>query len=159
MGFAAILALLGTSHDPRNALLVWNVTASAPVGLYRVLHATRPHRGDLVLVSPPDWVQRFVSQRRYLPLHVPMVKRIAAASGEQVCARQNTVFIDGKIVATRLSADRAGRALPAWEGCHVLRADEFFLLMKEVSASFDGRYFGVVSSSSILGRLLPLWTH
>jgi len=159
LGFAAILALFGASHDPRSAVLVWNVTASAPIGLYRVMHAAHAQRGDLVLVWPPDWVQHFASERHYLPLHVPMVKRIAAVMGEHVCAWQNTISIDGKIAATRLSTDGVGRALPAWEGCHVLRADEVFLLMKNVKASFDGRYFGVVSSSSILGRLLPLWTH
>ena len=158
-GFAAILALLGASHDPRNALFVWNATASAPIGLYRVLPEKTLRRGDLVLVMPPDWVQRFASIRHYLPAHIPLVKHVAALTGQTICARNDAISIDGARVATRLRTDSLGRNLPAWIGCRTLSVDEVFLLMKDVRTSFDGRYFGAVSASSIIGRLQPLWTH
>jgi conjugative transfer signal peptidase TraF len=158
-GFAAILALLCASHDPHNAMLVWNATASAPIGLYRVLPEKELRRGDLVLVKPPDWVQRFASARHYLPAHIPLVKRVAALAGQTICARNDAVLIDGAHVATRLRTDSLGRNLPAWHGCRILDGNEVFLLMKDVRTSFDGRYFGVVSASSVIGRLQPLWTH
>jgi type IV secretory pathway protease TraF len=40
----------------------------------------------------------------------------------------------------------------------VFADDELFLLMEGVPGSFDGRYFGPVNRSAIIGRLVPLWT-
>jgi len=157
-GFAAILALLEASHDPRDAAFVWNVTSSAPIGLYRVHMAKTLHRGDVVLVMPPEWVQRLAAARRYLPEHIPLVKRIAALAGQKLCAKNGIILIDDKPVAARLRVDSSGRALPAWQGCHTLHSNEVFLLMKDVRTSFDGRYFGPVPVSSVLGKLQPLWT-
>jgi type IV secretory pathway protease TraF len=62
------------------------------------------------------------------------------------------------IVAETLLIDRAGRPIPAWRGCPTLARDEVILLMADVPASFDGRYFGPTPSAAIIGRLVPLWT-
>jgi conjugative transfer signal peptidase TraF len=137
--------------------LVWNATESAPVGLYRVDPAAAVSRGDLVLAKLPASLRRLAARRRYLPSNVPLVKRVAALDGDVVCAWGNTVAANGMPVARRLFDDRAGRPLPHWEGCRILDR-EVFLLMQDVPASFDGRYFGPVPASSVLGRLAPLWT-
>jgi type IV secretory pathway protease TraF len=71
-----------------------------------------------------------------------------------------SVFINGKPVAEALSVAPDGLKLPAWQGCHVLQADEVFLL-NDHPRSLDGRYFGVMRVSDLEGtaRLLlgPLW--
>lgn len=153
-----MLSVLATSASlvptPR---LVWNASASAPIGFYwRV--AGRPSRGDLVLARAPLWARRLAAERRYLPLNIPIIKRVAAVAGDVVCASGDAISIDGRAVAHRLSSDRMGRPLPSWEGCETLGAGEFFLLMPEVPDSFDGRYFGVTERRDIIGRLVPLWT-
>jgi conjugative transfer signal peptidase TraF len=153
-----MLSLLATSASlvstPR---LVWNASASAPIGFYwRVTRA--PSRGDLVLARAPLWARNLAAQRRYLPLNVPIVKRVAAVAGDVVCASGDALFIDGRLVAHRPTSDRMGRPLPQWEGCEILSAGEFFLLMAEAPDSFDGRYFGVTERRNIIGRLVPLWT-
>lgn len=137
--------------------LVWNASASAPVGLYRVLPGkTVP--GDLVLVHTPDSVRQFASERGYLPANVPLIKRIVAAGGDVACATGNVIFINGHAAAGRLVRDRIGRMLPGWSGCHRLDSSEVFLLMQGVTDSFDSRYFGPVPATMIIGRLAPLWT-
>ena len=146
------------SGTPLRALFVWNVTASAPIGLYRVLHGRALSRGDLVLAIPAPPLAAFAARRGYLAAGVPLVKRIAAVAGDDVCARGNAVFIDGRLAAARLAADAQGRALPAWSGCRTLRANQVFLLMANVRASFDGRYFGPTNASEIAGTLEPIWT-
>jgi conjugative transfer signal peptidase TraF len=143
---------------PARARIVWNATASAPIGFYRVTHGRAFARGDLVLAIPDPSLAAFADARGYLPAGVPLVKRIAAVAGDAVCARGNTIFIDGRFAAVRLAADRTGRALPAWSGCRTLHAREVFLLMTKVRASFDGRYFGPVKVSQIAGTLEPIWT-
>ena len=155
VGLACVgLALLGRPAPE----LVWNASASAPIGLYRVLSARPIQSGDMVLARPPDRVRTLAAERGYLPANVPLVKRIVGVGGDLVCAIGDDIFVGGRPVATRLDHDRIGRPLPAWTGCRCLEADEVFLLMEGVSDSFDGRYFGPVLLSSIIGRLVPLWT-
>jgi conjugative transfer signal peptidase TraF len=135
---------------------VWNAGASAPIGLYRVLPG-KLVCGDLVLVHTPESVRHLAAERGYLPLNVLLVKRVAAAGGDVVCAAGDAISINGRVVAKRLARDRLGRPLPAWSGCHLLDDGEAFLLMEGVSDSFDGRYFGPVPTAAIIGRLAPLW--
>jgi conjugative transfer signal peptidase TraF len=157
----ASLALLGLGAaealDPAPCL-VWNASASAPLGLYWVTRDLPPERGALVLAWPPKEAGALAAARGYLPENVPLVKRIAAMANDVVCANSGIVVINGRMVAQTLLIDRAGRPLPAWNGCRTLRVGEVFLLMEGVPASFDGRYFGPVTTEAIVGRLVPLWT-
>jgi conjugative transfer signal peptidase TraF len=162
MGTVAVAFMLGgylatPSGSADRARLIWNASASAPVGLYRVVHQRSYARGDLVLAKPSPSVARLAARRGYLPAGVPLVKRIVATAGNSICVQGENIFIDGQFAAKRLSADSKGRPLPGWFGCRILRQDEVFLLMKGVRASFDGRYFGPTNTSQIIGRLEPLW--
>lgn len=138
-------------------LVIYNASASAPLGFYRVLPVGMLRRGDLVLARTPNSVRRLAAERAYLPANVPLVKRIAALDGDTVCALDRAVTIDGRHVAVQLAADRLGRPLPAWTGCRTLGPDEVFLLMEGVPDSFDGRYFGPVPARAVIGKLVPLW--
>lgn len=150
------VALIGISAVAHAPLLVWNASASAPIGLYRVTSGA-PKRGDLVLISPPKPIAKLAAERRYLPLGVPLIKRIAAVAGDDVCVFDGTIIINGEIAARLLEVDREGRPMPRWNECRALDADEIFLLLTPAD-SFDSRYFGPVSRAQIIGRLAPLWT-
>jgi conjugative transfer signal peptidase TraF len=152
------LGCLGFASLVRPApLLLWNASASAPIGLYRVMPKAPIQRGDMVLLRTPGSVRDLAAERGYLPLAVPLVKRVAALAGDRVCAVGDDLFINGERVARRLERDHLGRPLPHWLGCHRL-GDEVLPLMAEVPTSFDGRYFGAVPTSAVIGRLVPLWT-
>jgi conjugative transfer signal peptidase TraF len=138
-------------------LLVYNASASAPLGFYRVAAAVL-RRGDFVLAHLPADAARLAAERGYLPPSVPVVKRVAALAGDLVCADSGIVVINGRAVATTLLIDHDGRPLPAWKGCRVLTEGEVFPLTEGVAASFDGRYFGPVNTTAIIGKLVPLWT-
>ena len=153
----AIGALGTTIAVPPGPRLVWNASASAPVGLYRVMPNAPLATGDMVVAWLPAEARALAASRRYLPANVPAVKRVAAGPGVRVCALGETVFVGGRPVTRRLATDRIGRRLPWWEGCHVLGSGERFLLMSESAASFDGRYFGVSRASDIVGKASLLW--
>jgi len=155
LGIAALGSTEIAHPMPR---LVWNATASAPVGLYRVKPAAKLRRGDFVLAWLPDAARQLAATRDYLPANVPLVKRVAALTGDAICREQARVTINGIAVATALLTDSRGRALPRWGGCQKLGRDELFLLMRDVPDSFDGRYFGPTATSAIIGKLVPLWT-
>lgn len=154
----AIVALLVTAFSRPVPRLIWNATASAPLGLYRLDDTRTVRRGDLVLADPPPAIRGLAAARGYLPRDVALVKRIAASTGDTVCSDGVAVAIDGRIVARALRADPHGRILPHWTGCRTLGKDDLFLLMTDVSTSFDGRYFGPVGRNAVIGRLAPLWT-
>lgn len=153
----AIAALAVPAGLPPRPVLVWNATASAPIGLY-VIHAAATARiGDMVLARTPASIRVLAATRRYIPSNVPLIKRIAAGPGDTVCARGYSIFINGRQIARRRLTDGRGRALPWWTGCRMLGAGERFLLMAESPNSFDSRYFGPIPLSSILGRATLLW--
>ncbi len=119
-GAAAILA-----PQPR---LIWNASASVPVGLYAIDVGAEPARGDLVAIAPPAPLSAWLSKRGYLPRGAPLLKRVAATSGALVCRSGVFVTIDGAPAARARSADRMGRTLPLWLGCRQLGRGELFVL-------------------------------
>lgn len=135
--------------------LVWNASASVPVGLYSIVNQTL-NRGDLVLVRLPMWVQNIADQRGYLPSDVPALKRVFALKGDQVCRCSGTIFVNGMEQVKARLRDNAGRNMPVWMGCIKLTDDQVFLLTDHL-ASFDGRYFGVVELKDVLGVAEPVW--
>ncbi len=158
---ASGLALVGLATgldtlDPAPRL-IWNPSASAPVGLWRIRPGAAVVVGDMALAETPAAVRRMAAERRYLPLNVPLLKRVAAADGDVVCALGPWLFVNGQRVATRREGDRQGRPLPWWRGCRALGPDAVLLLM-DAPDSFDGRYFGPVPRTSVIGRATPLWT-
>ncbi len=150
------VALLATLVAPPRPHLVWNVSASAPVGLYRVEPAAELRRGDRVVARLPARWRGLAARRHYLPANVPLVKRVAGVPGDRVCARGRRLSINGRRVAQRLRRDGSGRPLPAWQGCVTLGAGRYLLLLP-APGSFDGRYFGISDGSDIIGRAHLLW--
>ena len=99
-----------------------------------------------------------MAARRYVEAGALLVKPVAAVAGQRVCRSGVNFSLDGVAVATALVADHMRRPLPVWTGCRRLRRGEVFLLVRDVPASFDSRYFGPVSAATIVGRAAPLWT-
>jgi type IV secretory pathway protease TraF len=89
---------------------------------------------------------------------MPLIKRIAAVSGQRVCRFGHGVTIDGEFAGTARARDRLGRPLPAWSGCQTLRSGELFVMNPAAPGSFDGRYFGVLRMADVIGRTTPVWT-
>lgn len=159
LGLALGAAALGlTIAFPPRPRLLWNASASAPVGLYWISATARPAPGELVVAWLPEPARRLAAERRYLPRNVPAIKHVAAVAGAHICGFGATLTIDGRPVARRLVADRLGRPLPRRDGCRTLHAGELFLLNPTSLASFDGRYFGVSRTLDVVGTAHPLWT-
>ena len=160
-----VVALLGAITIATAALaerrhrLVYNPSGSAPRGWYAVQPVTSlPPVGSLMLVWLPGAARRLADERRYLPESVPALKRVVAGPGDQVCELNGRVTVNGHPLAFARSHDGAGRPLVAWSGCQTLAAAQLFLLNTENGASFDGRYFGPINRTQLVGAATPLWT-
>lgn len=152
------IALLGlTMAFPPAPRLVWNASASARIGLYAVTPGASVDPGDMVIAKVPDPWRMIAAQRRYIPVNVPLVKRVAAVAGDEVCALGREIFINGTLVVERRVADATGRPMLWWSGCVRLRGRQLFLLMPGSPASLDGRYFGVTAGGLVVGKARLLW--
>ena len=156
---ASVVAVtLATLTVPVSRYVVWNSTASVPTGLYLIRGKQNIHVGERVAIEPPPGLRKLLAERGYLPVGVPLLKRVAAVSGQRVCRFAHGVTIDGKLVGVARSFDRRGRPLPAWSGCRRLAPGALFLMNPDAPDSFDGRYFGVLTTHHVIGRATPIWT-
>lgn len=158
----AMLAAVALVAEPlafgRAPALIWNTSASAPIGLYRLAPADGPEIGDYVVVSPPAPLADFLAERGFLPLGVPLIKRVLALPGTSVCRRGRTVIAYDYVYGVARERDHLGRPLPSWQGCRRLAGGEIFLMNWDAPDSLDGRYFGPLPIASIIARARPVWT-
>ena len=129
-----------------------------PTGLYRLRPAGKLVVTELVAVQPPESLAAFLDEGGYLPRGIPMLKRVLALHGQTVCRDQLTITVDTIEVGEARERDGGGRPLPIWHGCRVIADGEVFLMNWQSADSFDGRYFGALPTSAIIGRAEPLWT-
>ena len=156
--FGAAAALVATTVLEPLPLYIWNASASVPIGLYRLRPAKRFQVTELVAVQPPELLATFLDLNGYLPVGIPMLKRVLALPGQTVCRSGLTISVDDIVMGEARDRDARGRPLPKWQGCRVVGDGELFLMNWQSDDSLDGRYFGVLPASAVIGRALPVWT-
>lgn len=153
---AAVLTL--STVECASPIYIWNASESVPIGLYRLRPAERLTVTELVAVQPPEPLASFLDLNGYLPLGVPMLKRVLALPGQTVCRTGLTIAIDTIEMGQARERDGRGRPLPVWQGCRVVAAGDIFLMNWQSADSLDGRYFGPIPTSAVIGQALPVWT-
>jgi conjugative transfer signal peptidase TraF len=151
-------ALLLSRIESGTPYYIWNASMSVPIGLYRLQPIGRLNVTELVAIRPPEPLETFLDLNGYLPVGVPMLKRILALPGQTVCRIGLTISVDGIEMGQARERDGRRRPLPIWHGCRVLSGDEIFVMNWQSEDSFDGRYFGPIPASAIIGQALPVWT-
>lgn len=153
IGLAGVTLAIAGMVNSRDAILL-NPSSSVPSGFYVRSDDAVVH-GAMVTVRAADVAPDYAALREFADSGDRFIKRVAAAAGDEVCASGNVVSINGAVVARREARDAAGRALPTWSGCRLLSADEL-LLLGDTPDSFDGRYWGPISSRLIEGVWRPI---
>lgn len=148
---AFCVASLWQIVQPPAPKLIYNKTASAPIGWYAVEPKRALKRDDLVAAFAPAQARKLAADRGYLPEHVPLIKTVWAIGGERVCHDGMSVRVPNRPDIFVIGQDGLGRAMPVISGCYTLNADEVFLVSLDVQTSWDSRYFGGVSDTLIIG--------
>jgi len=138
-----------------------------PYTQIKLLHVSRPQRGDMVLMQPPD-----------RPLLI--FKRIIGLPGETIEIRENRVIIDGQPLTLKPLSRMDFAWVPAWHqmgdtvfdedghwvaftpgaGKHRnftptrLKKDEYFLLGDNRDPSLDCRVWGALKEDAIFGKVI-----
>ena len=149
------LALFGLVFSPMDRL-IWNRTGSAPQGLYWLSDDPFTH-GRWVVVSARSAEAQWAEDHGFVGRNWPLLKQIVGLPGDEICRTGLEVSINGRPVATARERDFMGRALPVWQGCVLLDEEQVFLLAPHPD-SLDGRYFGAMQRSDLVGVARPLMT-
>ena len=158
MATAAAFAIMLVSGVPTAPRLVWNASASVPIGFYMIAPADRIEVPDLVAVLPPEPIADFMVHRGYIARDVPLLKHVVGLPGQRVCRDGRAITVDAVPLGEARDRDSQGRDLPVWQGCRIIAKGEVFLMNLDVSDSLDGRYFGPLPASAVIGRAIPLFT-
>jgi conjugative transfer signal peptidase TraF len=153
-----VVSLMVPALLQSHRLLLWNASASVPVGLYFLETTDTRYVSELVAVLPPEPLAAFLAAGNYLPHGVPMLKHVLALPGQTVCREGLVITIDKVAVGMARERDRRGRSLPVWQGCRVISQDALFLMNSQSPDSLDGRYFGPLPISAVIGRAHLVWT-
>jgi conjugative transfer signal peptidase TraF len=156
-GIVAAVLLLSTIGGTM-PYYIWNASNSVPIGLYRVQPAAPLTVTELVAVRPPDLLAAFLDLNGYLPIGVPMLKRVLALPGQTVCRNGSKIVVDGVDVGEASERDGRNRPLPAWHGCRVIADQDVFVMNWQSADSLDSRYFGPLPASAVIGKAVPVWT-
>lgn len=153
-----VLGIALASATPLPMKLVWNATASEPVGFYTIDPVGRLEVPDLVVVMPPEPVALFIVERGYVARDVPLLKRVLGLPGQRVCRSGRAISVDDVPLGDALDRDSQGRDLPVWQGCRRIADGDIFLMNPSVPDSLDGRYFGPMPARTVIGKATPIYT-
>ena len=156
--YVLTMAIAIAAFIPIAPRLVWNASASVPIGLYGLAPPRHLAIGDLVAAMPDKPLSDFMVGRGYIGRNVPLMKRVMGLSGQQVCRAGDTVTVDAVPLGEALDRDRLGRPLPVWQGCQRIGDGQVFLMNPDVRDSLDGRYFGPLPARAVIGKATPLYT-
>lgn len=146
----ALTALLFVSGENQDVVL-FNHSPSVPVGFY-VREFGALTQGAFVTVRARDAAPVQAAAHHYDDEGDRFIKRLAAVAGQEVCSDGRILRIDGADAAV---VQNDVGAPQAWVGCRRLGASEILLLGDSVD-SFDGRYWGPISTDLIEGVWRPL---
>lgn len=135
--------------------LVWNRTASAPIGLYWI-DDRLPLPNGRALVSGGSPAGKWIAAHGFLADGWPIIKRVRGVAGDEICRNGRRIYVNNALVAEAFEQANPAINLPMWSGCRMLRPGEFFLL-NDHPRSLDGRYFGVTQAEEIDGTAILLW--
>jgi conjugative transfer signal peptidase TraF len=156
-GGVALGLFIGSIFIPPAPLFVWNASPSAPVGLYLIGSPFNLRPGQMVALWFAPELRKLAAERRYLPANIPAIKRVVAVAGDDVCAEDSRITVNGNWIADRQRVDGKGRAMPWWEGCKLLAQGQIFVLNEEAANSFDGRYVGIIRVRDVIGKARLIW--
>lgn len=144
-----------------------NTSDSIPKGLYR-LSSSSHFKNKLVLFCPHNTtVFKQGLDRGYIDHGLCpdgygyLMKKVVAVRGDVVSSTEKGIYVNGKRLAFSKpkSQDGFNRPLSFWKVINYqLKENEVLTMTNQSPWSFDGRYYGLVSTRQIKGMLKPIIT-
>ncbi|MDQ5921374.1 MAG: signal peptidase [Pseudomonadota bacterium] len=160
------LVVLLASVFISRTLVYKNVSISEQLGYYLLIPGAKIRKNDLILLCVNDNYKHVFNElglrdvagqcRNGLPY---LLKRIAAVTGDRVEVENAGIKINGKLYpnSKQFAEGRGVKLYPLQLGySRILGKEEYFMLGNSLH-SVDSRYFGVVKSSDIHGKVVLVY--
>lgn len=148
----SIIGIVAEFKFPPRPVLIYNPSASQPIGWYKLNRKIMPQKGLRVAAYAPEWARIMADERGYLPYDFPLIKEVLAVEGDKVCYNFGYVSVPNGLAISLLEQDRLGREMPVPKrGCSTLKAGEYFIASPHVQDGFDSRYFGIIGRNNLIG--------
>ena len=155
---------VGAFLSAGTASVLINASPSLPIGLYvRTGNAAEPR----VEFCPPQPYAALAIRRGYRTKGscpdggTPLLKPVIAAEGDIVAVSDAGISVNGQLIPNTFprAMDTAGRPMPMWPAMtQRVQPGTIWVASNFSPRSFDSRYFGPISITSIRSRLRPLVT-
>lgn len=165
IGFsAAVVLIAGASTYFFTSGYRLNMTASYPIGIYKVDENKTIARGEMILFCPPPKGSILAAAKRgYIAAGIcpgnitPLQKKVVALEGDTIRTTRAGVFVNGQLQkkSTIYRNDHAGNPLPMYKG-GIVSEGEIFVMSDYDDRSFDSRYFGTVPAENVIGHTTPV---
>ncbi len=143
-----------------------NTSDSIPKGLYKIT-SSQPAKASYVIFCPDtrDFFKEAI-RRGYIEKGICpngygyMMKKIVAVRGDTVSTTKAGIVINHKLLALSSPkfVDGANHPLHPWQVTQYTLAENELLTMTDQDEwSFDGRYYGLIKSSQVMGVIKPIW--
>jgi conjugative transfer signal peptidase TraF len=134
-----------------------SLTDSQPYGIYRriPLNGQLKH-GELVLFKVPDQASPYVYGRGWLPKGWLLLKNVGALPGDRFTISNHCLMINNKYIGPVFKQDSKSKPMPRLRGCYQVPKGYFLPISTHIKKSFDGRYFGAISTKLIVGKAKPV---
>jgi len=157
--FIGILSITVSTIKKLGYHITYSVTSSMPQGFYLVIPAKKIARYDIVEFIPPPSVLDFIKEKHWVPQSGSIIKYVFAIPNDHVCIHDEAIWINSKKIGPVYKFYAQNKLLPQTKICGKLTEDQYLLLSTENKRSFDGRYFGTISSKRILGRAVSIFVN
>lgn len=107
-------------------------------------HLINPHRGDIVVFTPPDVVVRKENSSD------PYVKRVIGLPGEKVEVKSGQVYINNLPLPEAYITEQPQYT---W-GPEIVPLNSYLVLGDNRNRSYDGHVWGFISRDRIIGRVV-----
>lgn len=136
--------------------LTYQETASMPIGWYLQTPINKVKKEDVVIVNLNQNWQQYLVRHHWIGKNMTLMKHVFAIPGDTVCIKHQHLLINGRKVVKIYKYYAKNKPLPQWHFCGRVPNNQYLLLSTLSLRSFDGRYFGLIQRSSIIGKGIKL---
>jgi conjugative transfer signal peptidase TraF len=130
-----------------------NLSPSMPEGIYKLIPYDEHLKvGDIVIFEVPKKARPYVYGREWLPKGWLLMKKVGALPGDKIFITKDAININDQYVGPVFKKDHEGKPLPKLRGVLNIPENNFLPIATYIQNSFDGRYFGPISSNLIRGK-------
>ena len=150
--FILLFSLLGLA---RHAGLYINMTASLPMGIYKVTLIDAQNAeikvNDLVMIPPSEYEETGIDSA--LNENRAMIKKAAALAGDVIDSDGQSIYINGSRLeySNIYEKDKFNQTLPAQQYPYRVPQNSVYIT-SEHPYGYDSRYFGPIDLKHIKGR-------